>query len=112
MRGSSSAAKSDPTKSQRLMFELKILPSVREVSREAWDALVGENDSPFVEWTWLDCLEQAKCVGPGTGWASCHLTLYQDDKLVAVARAFSKGNSEVNFAFNGSWPSSPHASAF
>ena len=85
------------------MFELKILPSVREVSREAWDALVGENDSPFVEWTWLDCLEQAKCVGPGTGWASCHLTLSQDGKLVAVAPAFLKGNSEGEFVFDWSW---------
>jgi len=85
------------------MFELKILSSVREISREAWDALVGENDSPFVEWAWLDCLEEAQCVGRGTGWASCHLALHQDGKLVAVAPAYLKGNSEGEFVFDWSW---------
>ncbi len=85
------------------MFELKIVDRVREIPRESWDALVGEHDSPFVEHTWLDCIEEAKCVGRGTGWAPCHLALYQDKKLVAVAPSYLKGNSEGEFVFDWSW---------
>jgi len=43
-------------------YELRILSRVRDVPRAAWDALVGESGSPFVEWTWLDCLEESGCV--------------------------------------------------
>ena len=85
------------------MFELKVIPRVRDVPKEAWDALVGENDSPFVEHTWLDCMEEAGCVGRGTGWLPCHFTLYRDDKLVAAAPAYLKGNSEGEFVFDWSW---------
>ena len=85
------------------MYELRILPSIRDISREAWDALVGPESSPFVEWTWLDCLEQAKCVGGGTGWTSLHFTLYEDDKLVAAAPGYAKENSEGEFVFDWSW---------
>ncbi|MEO7110334.1 MAG: GNAT family N-acetyltransferase [Polyangiaceae bacterium] len=85
------------------MFELKIVDRVSEIPRESWDALVGENDSPFVEHTWLDCIEEAQCVGRGTGWAPCHLALYQEKKLVAVAPSYLKGNSEGEFVFDWSW---------
>lgn len=84
-------------------LELKIVPRVADVPREDWDALVGENDSPFVEHTWLDCLEEAGCVGRGTGWLPCHFTLYRGGKLVAAAPAYLKGNSEGEFVFDWSW---------
>jgi predicted N-acyltransferase len=30
------------------MYELRIVPKIRDVGREAWDALVGADASPFV----------------------------------------------------------------
>jgi len=85
------------------MYELRILPRVRDVPREAWDALLRPDSSPFVEWTWLDCLEEAGCVGGSTGWTPLHLSLYRGETLVAVAPAYAKENSEGEFVFDWSW---------
>ena len=92
-------------------YELRILSRIRDVPRAAWDALVGESGSPFVEWTWLDCLEESGCVGAdgdhSGAWGPCHLALYRTDasgeRLVAAAPAYLKGNSEGEFVFDWAW---------
>jgi predicted N-acyltransferase len=85
------------------VYELRIRQRIREVPRETWDALVGPEASPFVEWTWLDCLEEAGCVGEGTAWTPLHFTLYRGDTLVAAAPAYAKTNSEGEFVFDWGW---------
>lgn len=89
-------------------YTLRVLESVREVSRDAWDALVGEHASPFVEHTWLDLLEETGCVGGETGWVPAHLSLWRDDALVAVAPSYLKGNSEGEFVFDWGWADAAH----
>jgi predicted N-acyltransferase len=85
------------------MLHLRFLERVADVPREAWDAIALPSASPFVEWTWLDCLESAGCVGPGTGWLPRHFALYRGSDLVAVAPAYVKDNSEGEFVFDWSW---------
>ena len=68
------------------MSELALLSSVREIPREEWNALVGD-DSPFLEWEWLASLEEAGCVGDGTGWAPRPLVARERGRLVAALRA-------------------------
>lgn len=74
-----------------------------DVPREAWDGLLRPGSSPFVEHTWLACLEEAGCVGERTGWLPRHLALYDGDELIAAAPAYVKGNSEGEFVFDWSW---------
>src|SRR5690606_27086807 len=78
----------------RLTLELRVIERVNEVSAADWDALVREDASPFVEHAWLDCLEEAGCVGGRTGWLPRHLVLYEGSRLVAAAPAYLKTNSE------------------
>jgi predicted N-acyltransferase len=85
------------------MIALRLLERVRDVPREAWDALAVPASSPFAEWTWLDCLEEAGCVGGEMGWLPRHFALYRGRDLVAVAPAYVKGNSEGEFVFDWSW---------
>ena len=40
------------------MRTLRLLESMRDVPRAAWDALVGDG-SPFLEWEWLAVLEDS-----------------------------------------------------
>jgi predicted N-acyltransferase len=87
---------------------LKILERVREVEREAWDALAVPSTSPFVEWTWLDCLEEANCVGKNSGWLPHHFALFEGDRLLAAAPAYLKANSEGEFVFDWSWADLAH----
>jgi predicted N-acyltransferase len=37
-------------------LELRVIERISDVPAEAWDALVREDSSPFVEHAWLDCL--------------------------------------------------------
>jgi predicted N-acyltransferase len=83
-------------------YTLRILGRVRDVPQATWDALVDEDSSPFVEWEWLDMLEETGCVGEGTGWIPAHLSLWRNETLVAVAPAYVKGHSE-GFVFDWSW---------
>ena len=85
-----------------------MVPRIKDIPRESWDALLREGSSPFLEHTWLDCLEEGKCVGEGAGWMPQHLALYETDatgaeQLVAAAPAYAKTNSEGEFVFDWSW---------
>jgi predicted N-acyltransferase len=84
-----------------------VVRRMKDIPRESWDALLREGSSPFVEHTWLDCLEEGKCVGEAAGWIPRHLALYetttQGEKLIAAAPAYAKMNSEGEFVFDWSW---------
>jgi predicted N-acyltransferase len=84
-------------------YTLRILERVGDIPSLAWDGLLGENSSPFVEHAWLDALEQTGCVGGATGWVPTHLTVWRGDTLVAAAPSYLKGNSEGEFVFDWAW---------
>src|SRR5450432_515216 len=96
--------------SERATYTLKLLERVAEVPAAEWDALVGEESSPFVEHRWLHALEETGCVGDETGWLPAHLSIWRADKLVAVAPSYLKGNSEGEFVFDWAWADFAHRS--
>ncbi|MDX2167764.1 MAG: GNAT family N-acetyltransferase [Deltaproteobacteria bacterium] len=76
---------------------------IGEVSREEWDALLGADGSPFLEWDWLDALEESGCVTAKTGWAPHHLLVRDGGRLVAAAPMYLKGHSQGEFVFDHTW---------
>lgn len=94
------------------MLELRLHNRINQIPQADWDGLALADESPFVEWTWLDCLEQAGCVGGKSGWYPCHLGLYDVDSkpetLLAVAPLYIKTNSEGEFIFDWSWADFAH----
>jgi hypothetical protein len=82
---------------------VRVLERIQDVPREAWDALHGDDDSPFVEWEWLAALEETGCAAPDAGWTPRHLTLWRDGLLVAAAPAYVKNHSEGEFVFDWAW---------
>ncbi len=86
------------------MTTVRVLASIREAPRAAWDALVGDG-SPFLEWDWLAALEDAGTVTPDTGWLPQHLTLWDDDRLLGACPLYVKGHSMGEFVFDQSWAS-------
>ncbi len=83
-------------------LQVKILNSLQEVGRDEWDALVADG-SPFLEWDWLACLEESQCVLAKTGWQPQHLTVYDDDRLIAACPMYLKGHSMGEFVFDHAW---------
>lgn len=80
----------------------RLLARLDEVDAAAWDALhVGRN--PFVMHTFLSALERNGCLRPDWGWTPHHLTLWQDEVLVAAAPMYLKANSHGEFVFDHAW---------
>lgn len=84
-------------------LELRVLPRISVIPEKEWNGLLRYGSSPFMEHTWLDCLEEASCVGERSGWIPQHLALYDGKDLVAAAPAYAKTNSEGEFVFDWSW---------
>jgi len=78
------------------------LDRLDEVPATQWDAL-HDGTHPFVTHAFLAGLEQHGCVRADWGWTPRHLTLWQDDALVAAAPGYLKRNSHGEFVFDHAW---------
>lgn len=87
----------------RMPLTVTLAKRIAEVGREEWDALVGPDGSPFLEWDWLDALEESGCVSAKTGWAPHHLLVRDGERLVAAAPMYLKGHSQGEFVFDHTW---------
>lgn len=83
-------------------MNVEVLRSIHAVDAAEWDALVGDG-CPFFEHAFLAAVEDAGCVGPGTGWAPRHLLLREGDRAVAAVAAWEKRNSNAEFVFDWAW---------
>ncbi|MGN6655128.1 MAG: GNAT family N-acetyltransferase [Rhodanobacter sp.] len=86
------------------MHTIRFHDAIAELPAAAWDALRGEAN-PFVSHAFLRALEDTGCIRPDWGWQAHHLGLYDDDRLVAAAPLYLKGNSHGEFVFDWSWAS-------
>jgi len=83
--------------------QITLVRQIADIDRAEWDALVGPDGSPFLEWDWLDALEQSGCVTARTGWAPHHLTVRENGRLIAAAPMYLKGHSQGEFVFDHTW---------
>lgn len=83
--------------------EVTLVRRMADIDREEWDALLDPGGSPFLEWDWLDALEQSGCVTTKTGWAPHHLTVRENGRLIAAAPMYLKGHSQGEFVFDHTW---------
>lgn len=86
------------------MLQARFHATLDEIDASAWNALLPD-DHPFVDHAFLSGLEQHGCIVPRQGWQPYHLGLYDDDRLVAAAPLYLKGNSHGEFVFDWSWAS-------
>ncbi|MCZ6463051.1 MAG: GNAT family N-acetyltransferase [Proteobacteria bacterium] len=85
------------------MAKLELAEGVAGLPRDEWNALVGEDGSPFLEWDWLAALETSGCLGPETGWQPRPLIAREDGRIVAACPLYMKGHSEGEFVFDSGW---------
>lgn len=84
------------------MLEARFHDSLDEIDAATWNDLAA-SDNPFVSYVFLHGLERFKCIRPEWGWKPHHLGLYQDERLVAAAPLYLKGNSRGEFVFDWNW---------
>lgn len=84
------------------MLTVEWAEGVNRVARDEWDDLVGD-ETPFLEWDWLASLEDARAVGPETGWLPRPLLARDGGRLVAACPVYLKTHSEGEFVFDFAW---------
>lgn len=85
---------------QTKSLSIRWLKAIDEVPRQKWDRLAEPLRTPFLEWQWLHRLETSGSICTDTGWQPCHLTLWQENELVAAAPLYIKTHSEGEFVFD------------
>lgn len=83
-------------------MSLRILNSIAQIPREAWQALEPQH-FPFAHYAFLSALEQTGCLGDRTGWHPLILTLWQDSTLQGAMLCFEKTNSYGEYIFDFAW---------
>ncbi|MGH8170456.1 MAG: GNAT family N-acetyltransferase [Steroidobacteraceae bacterium] len=76
--------------------------SIDDIDPREWNALAGA-DCPFLRHEFLAALEHTGCVGAGTGWEPCPVTLSDERGLAAAAPAYIKTHSYGEFVFDFAW---------
>jgi uncharacterized protein len=76
--------------------------SIDDIESGQWNALAGA-DCPFLRHEFLAALEHSGCVGAGTGWEPCPITLVDQSGLAAAAPAYIKTHSYGEFVFDFAW---------
>lgn len=83
-------------------MELRSIERIEDIPAADWDAL-NTTGYPFLQHGFLAALEEHGAVSARTGWQPHHLTVYDDDQLLAVAPGYLKGHSWGEFVFDFAW---------
>lgn len=91
---------------------VRVVASLADISAEAFDACANPEDrpfNPFVAHAFLQSLEEAGCVGKGTGWHPQHLVLENaDDEIIGVMPAYLKTHSRGEYIFDHAFAEAYH----
>ena len=86
---------------------VKSVPRIDTIAAADWDACANPNaatHNPFLSHAFLDALEKAGTVGPGTGWTPHHLALEGPGGTVAgVMPLYAKSHSQGEYVFDHAW---------
>jgi len=84
-------------------MQVKLLTTLDALDAEAWNALEGGIDNPFLRHEFLAGLERYDCVGEHWGWLPHHLALFEKGRLVGAVPMYLKYNSYGELVFDWSW---------
>ncbi|MGH8179710.1 MAG: GNAT family N-acetyltransferase [Steroidobacteraceae bacterium] len=76
--------------------------SIDDIDPREWNAL-GGGACAILRHEFLAALEHTGCVGAGTGWEPCPVTLTDEQGLAAAAPAYVKTHSYGEFVFDFAW---------
>ena len=80
----------------------RVHSTIDDIDPRAWNALGGAGCA-ILRHEFLAALEHTGCVGTGTGWEPCPITLSDELGLAAAAPAYVKTHSYGEFVFDFAW---------
>jgi len=82
---------------------MKVLESITDVPRAAWNALLRPGEPPVLRHEWLAAMEESGSAVRERGWEAAHLTLWRGDALIAAAPAWRKYHSMGEYVYDFGW---------
>ena len=89
-------------------LSVEVVEGIGKVPREAWNAMLARDDSPFLDWDWLSAMEESRSASRDTGWAPYHLIVMGRDgrprgALAGACPLYLKTHSMGEFVFDHGW---------
>ncbi len=85
-------------------MNIQLIDRIEKVSAEQWNALAGQ-DYPFLNWHFLQALENSASVCAKTGWQPRHVLVYEGEQLLALMPMYLKSHSQGEYVFDHAWSS-------
>lgn len=76
--------------------------SISELNREDFNS-IQDPECPFLEYEYLEALENSGCIGPSTTWIPKYLVLYDGARLIGSVTFFIKLDSYGEYIFDWEW---------
>ena len=83
--------------------QVKLLERVSEIDELDWNAMLGDDMSPFLEWRFLTTLEESGTLTPESGWIPRIPVVTRGSRVIAAVPVYIKLNSFGEFVFDHSW---------
>ncbi len=85
-------------------MKAEVVSGIAKIPRPEWNALLASGDSPFLDWDWLEAMEQSESAAPDTGWGPHHIVVRDGaGELIAACPVYLKGHSMGEFVFDHGW---------
>jgi hypothetical protein len=87
-------------------WEWTSIDSMAAISKESFSLLSDptQSTSPFLQYAFLNALEQSVCVGGNSGWKPNHIIIQnQQGQLIGFIPAYLKSHSYGEYVFDHSW---------
>lgn len=82
---------------------VKVLESITDVPKAAWNALLAPGEPPVLRWEWLAAMEESGSAVRDRGWEAAHLTLWRGEQLIGAAPAWRKYHSMGEYVYDFGW---------
>ncbi len=81
-------------------YSVRVHDAVSDIPRESWDGLQPADARPFLDWEYLNALEQSGSVSPRRGWTPQHFTVWKKQALVGAMSGYLKTHSMGEYMYN------------
>ena len=82
---------------------LNFIDNFNSIDESQFNKLIRKDDAPFIQYSFLNALENSGCVGRDYGWTPKHLIKSNKNVLSGFLPIYIKNNSHGEFVFDHSW---------
>lgn len=83
-------------------FKINIYDSIASIEKEKYNRIV-DLENPFLEYEFLEALEESGCVGPRSTWHPRYIVLKEEEKIIGAITFYIKYDSYGEYIFDWEW---------